>query len=212
LDPTRLLGKARASRLTALTPRRPKAPIVFYSRLSKTCHPLIPGTSTEIPPAHEFISITCNFTEYQKPKDSNSTRMTQVRRRVTDMFAFVPPKGSVEKRIKDFTKFNNQDPNPANGQAAKEDAANDRRLSVLMLGIDAQSRMNFLRQMPLTYNFLTQNLSGVEFKGYTKVGDNTFPNVVPILTGLNVTGLRSLCWQESKTYFDKCPFIWNLFR
>jgi len=57
-------------------------------------------------------------------------------------------------------------------------------LNILIIGLDAQSHMNFIRQMPKTYEFLTDTLSGIELLGYNKVGDNTFPNIIPLLTGL----------------------------
>ncbi|ODM93468.1 hypothetical protein Ocin01_13213 [Orchesella cincta] len=90
-------------------------------------------------------------------------------------------------------------------------AANADRLSVLILGLDAQSHMNFIRQMPRTYNFLTKNLSSIGMYGYTKVGDNTFPNVVTLLSGLNVEELGKVCWPTKQSFFDSCPFIWKKF-
>ncbi|CAG7732131.1 unnamed protein product, partial [Allacma fusca] len=37
--------------------------------------------------------------------------------------------------------------------------------------------------MPLTHDYIKKNLSAYGLSGYTKVGDNTFPNIVPALTG-----------------------------
>lgn len=88
---------------------------------------------------------------------------------------------------------------------------NEDRLSVVVLGLDAQSHMNFIRQMPQTYNFLTKNLSSIGMYGYTKVGDNTFPNVVSLLSGFDVEELEKVCWPTKQSYFDSCPFIWKKF-
>jgi hypothetical protein len=115
------------------------------------------------------------------------------------MFAFVPLKAGAEERVRAF-------------EARELEPDGDERLSVVILGLDAQSHMNFLRQMPNSYDFLRRNLSTIELHGYTKVGDNTFPNLVPVLTGLSVEELRGKCWRRGrKAHFDSCPFIWKDF-
>ena len=45
--------------------------------------------------------------------------------------------------------------------------------------------------------------------GYNKVGDNTFPNLAAVLTGLTMEQLKNQCWTSSNIPFDKCPFIWK---
>lgn len=57
------------------------------------------------------------------------------------------------------------------------------KYSVLMFGIDSTSRLSALRKLPKTYEYLTKTLGAHVFRGYMKVGDNTFPNLVPVLTG-----------------------------
>lgn len=54
---------------------------------------------------------------------------------------------------------------------------NDTPLSVLFLGIDTMSRMNLMRTMPKTYNYLVEN-DWIDMKGYNKIGSNTFPNLM----------------------------------
>lgn len=83
--------------------------------------------------------------------------------------------------------------------------------SVLVLGIDAVSRLNFRRQMPGTSELLSR-LGDVEMLGYNKVGDNTFPNLVAALTGLSVDELRARCWPGERAFFDACRFAWRDFR
>jgi len=107
--------------------------------------------------SEEFISIRCN--QY------NDTG-TLVAKTV-DMFGFIHLKPEVEKRI---TNFKSQ-----SGKARGK--VNGRRVNVVVLGIDAVSHMNFLRTMPATYEYLMKNLSAIGLNGYTKVGDNTFPNI-----------------------------------
>lgn len=80
-------------------------------------------------------------------------------------------------------------------------------LNVLIIGIDAVSRLNFHRQMPTTLEFL-KNISAVELLGYNKVGDNTFPNLIPVLTGYSEEELSQQCW-KNEGHFDNCSFIWN---
>uniref|UniRef100_A0A1B6EXQ9 DUF229 domain-containing protein n=1 Tax=Cuerna arida TaxID=1464854 RepID=A0A1B6EXQ9_9HEMI len=108
-----------------------------------------------------------------------------------DYHAFTP----VKRRVKEKAKF-------------EED---ENAVSVLTLGIDAVSRLNFHRQMPQTLNFLIKNLSAVEMLGYNKVDDNTFPNLVPVLTGLSVNELKKSCWTTATSVFDSCRFVWDNF-
>jgi len=56
-------------------------------------------------------------------------------------------------------------------------------LGVAVIGIDSISRLNFMRQMVKSYNFINKEMSGDVMHGFTKVGENTFPNVIPMLTG-----------------------------
>ena len=60
-------------------------------------------------------------------------------------------------------------------------------MNVLILGIDSTSRSNFIRNMPKTYKALTTVLGGWDLRGYTKIDDSTFPNVMAMLTGYRVT-------------------------
>lgn len=87
----------------------------------------------------------------------------------------------------------------------------DGDVSVFILGLDAVSRMNFQRQMPKTTTLLSE-LKNVEMLGYNKVEDNTFPNLIPVLTGLSVHELKNHCWLNDDDYFDKCNFVWQNYR
>ncbi|XP_061714896.1 uncharacterized protein LOC133523379 [Cydia pomonella] len=83
--------------------------------------------------------------------------------------------------------------------------------NVLILGIDSVSRLNLHRTMPKTVTFLN-TLGAVELLRYNKVGDNTFPNVIPLLLGKHATELQDTCWPNKKMTFDNCPFIWERFQ
>ncbi|XP_047357974.1 uncharacterized protein LOC124952324 isoform X1 [Vespa velutina] len=109
-----------------------------------------------------------------------------------DYHAFVPRKPDVEERCEKVKKTN-----PVENQ-----------LSILVIGIDSVSRLNFRRSMPKTVKIL-EDLKAAEMLGYTKVADNTYPNLVTVLSGLNTAELKKLCWQHEKKTFDECPFIWK---
>lgn len=105
-----------------------------------------------------------------------------------DMFAFVP--------VKNVTNSMINEPRP---------------LNVLIIGLDAISRINLHRQMPKTVNYLKE-IMAVELLGYNKVGDNTFPNLIPVLTGMSETELTKSCWDSPNGYFDNCSFIWTHYK
>ncbi|KAF4532247.1 hypothetical protein B566_EDAN004333 [Ephemera danica] len=83
----------------------------------------------------------------------------------------------------------------------------------MILGIDSISRLNMERQLPVTRKLLlSPPLSAVSLLGYNKVGDNTFPNLIPMLTSLDLDELTRTCWPAlNKNKLDGCPFIWKKF-
>ncbi|XP_022183936.2 uncharacterized protein LOC111043330 [Nilaparvata lugens] len=84
-------------------------------------------------------------------------------------------------------------------------------LNVMIIGVDAVSRLNLHRQMPVTLDYLKSKLNVVEMFGYNKVADNTFPNLVPVLSGLTEQELGETCWPTPKSTFDNCQFLWKNF-
>lgn len=86
----------------------------------------------------------------------------------------------------------------------------ENKLNVLILGVDSVSRNHFYRQMPKTLRYLQNDLNAIEYLGYQRVGDNTFPNLIPVLTGKHIEELTN-CWPTITSRFDKCDFIWNKF-
>ncbi|XP_050441154.1 uncharacterized protein LOC126846077 [Adelges cooleyi] len=84
--------------------------------------------------------------------------------------------------------------------------------SVLIVAIDSLSRLNLIRSMPKTYRVL-ETRGFMSLEGYTKVADNTFPNVIPIMTGMFVDDqLTKHCWKTVKDEMDQCPFLWKEFK
>ncbi|XP_058447813.1 uncharacterized protein LOC131428135 [Malaya genurostris] len=117
-----------------------------------------------------------------------------------DFFAFVPLKLDVENRCE-----------KARNDLETKHVVDGDKLGVMILGIDSVSRLNFHRQMHKTAEFVIDRLKAVEMFGYNKVGDNTYPNLVPVLTGLDVDELAAACLPNSNSTFDLCPFIWHKF-
>ncbi|CAH1390795.1 unnamed protein product [Nezara viridula] len=84
-------------------------------------------------------------------------------------------------------------------------------VSISLIGFDSVSRLNLLRQMPRTVAFLKEKVISVEMLGYNKVGDNTFPNMIPVLVGRTVEEIKETCWRQ-ENIFDNCSFIWNKYK
>lgn len=133
---------------------------------------------------HEFIRVFCYST-------SNGLLYS-------NFHAFIIPKPDIEAEYKHRFVEHIMDNKP------------EETLSVLMIGIDSVSRLNFMRQMPKTRTHLIDMMGALEFSGFNKVADNTFVNLVPMLTGKYV---EELPWDESKRDepFDDYNFIWKKF-
>ncbi|XP_034238391.1 uncharacterized protein LOC117643555 [Thrips palmi] len=136
---------------------------------------------------HEFVRVNCTVTV--------AASVTQLR----DYHAFVPVR------------------RPRGWAADADDAGtkdSEAALNVLVVGVDSVSRLNALRTMPRTLAALAR-LGGTTMLGYNKVEDNTFPNLVPLLSGLSVPELRRRCWADdhggNDAHFDACSWIWKRF-
>ncbi|CAG5115803.1 unnamed protein product, partial [Candidula unifasciata] len=116
-------------------------------------------------------------------------------------FTLIRPKKDVEKLLQDNLKKHISE------FAPKE------VLSVLLIGIDGNSKQNFQRLMPKTRNFLLNDLMAIELHKYNTVGGTTIDTVVPILTGLHFRELKRGNWTEKK-HFDSINdlFLWSDFR
>ncbi|KAK8787152.1 hypothetical protein V5799_023071, partial [Amblyomma americanum] len=100
-----------------------------------------------------------------------------------------------------------QKPKPS---ASNEARSQSRWMNVLILGIDSTSRMNFHRHMKLTRRYLEEELGAFEFVAFNKAGDNSFPNLAPLLTGLPGPEAESLMARSEKA--DDLPFVWNSYK
>ncbi|XP_013115158.2 uncharacterized protein LOC106092779 [Stomoxys calcitrans] len=87
-----------------------------------------------------------------------------------------------------------------------------RPFGILMFGIDTVSQFNFRRVMPSTFEYV-RNDSWFELSGYNKIEDNTFPNIMAILSGLDLQKAEELCNYHDEGGMDNCTtFLFNLLR
>ncbi|XP_060084604.1 uncharacterized protein LOC132563864 [Ylistrum balloti] len=84
----------------------------------------------------------------------------------------------------------------------------DDKFSILILGVDAVSRSAAIRKLPKTISYLRNEMKSFEFKGYMKVADNTFPNVVSMLTGKKAFSNELPTEDVTSVHFDGYPFVW----
>ncbi|KAJ8666278.1 hypothetical protein QAD02_007940 [Eretmocerus hayati] len=156
---------------------------MYTVELSRDCHPF-----------NESAWINDEFVQVQCQNHNESV--------YEDYFAFVPRKLRVENRVRAHERKSQQQ----NHQHAKNETP--RKLSLLVIGVDSVSRLNLHHIMPETANLLRE-LGALELMGYNKVADNTYPNTVPLLSGLPVSEFEKLCWRNRKKPFDDCPFVWK---
>ncbi|XP_013422187.1 uncharacterized protein LOC106182088 [Lingula anatina] len=92
-------------------------------------------------------------------------------------------------------------------------------LSIAILGIDSMSRSNFVRHLPKTLKYLQKKMGAFVFKGMNKIGDNTFPNMVAMLTGKRVDGsakfpqeITRRPWSRERIrFYDDYPLLFRNF-
>lgn len=82
--------------------------------------------------------------------------------------------------------------------------------NVLIFGLDSVSRLSMMRLLPKTYEFLARKLGAIVFRGMNKVGDNTYPNLVALLTGLEAYRQVPHPGPTGDT-FDGTPLVWKDF-
>ncbi|XP_064470303.1 uncharacterized protein LOC135385057 [Ornithodoros turicata] len=80
------------------------------------------------------------------------------------------------------------------------------RMNIVFMGVDSVSRLNFIRHLVLTREYLFRNFQPVELFGFTKVGDNSFPNQCAMLSGTIFSDTSDVC---KKGVFDNESWVWN---
>ncbi|KAI8126342.1 hypothetical protein FF38_09154 [Lucilia cuprina] len=114
-------------------------------------------------------------------------------------YPLMPERKEIRQRLETWKKYDDQ-------RKRKEKAP-----SVLMLGIDSISRVNLVRAMPKTAKYLYDN-EWFEMSGFNKIDDNTFPNLMAVLTGMNRSTVMQKCSPYKLEALDNCDFIWKTFR
>lgn len=83
-------------------------------------------------------------------------------------------------------------------------------INVLMYGFDSLSKNAFIRKLPKTYDFLTQQLKGDVLQGYNIVGDGTPQALIPILTGYTELELpETRKRMRGSSSVNVYPMIWS---
>ncbi|RWS10905.1 hypothetical protein B4U79_03397 [Dinothrombium tinctorium] len=87
------------------------------------------------------------------------------------------------------------------------------QVPVIILVIESLSRLNFIRSLPRTRRaFESLSSDFFYFEGITKIADNSFPNMVPLLTGLRPYHKEFPPYVNATSGpYDKLPFIWKSF-
>ncbi|CAD6992583.1 unnamed protein product [Ceratitis capitata] len=101
-----------------------------------------------------------------------------------------------------------------NDNAPKSNSTFGRRKpNILLLGIDSVSRINIRRTMPQTFKYMQMN-NWFELQGYNKIADNTFPNLMALLSSYNLSTAEDKCRAETVGGLNRpeCNFIWNKFK
>ncbi|XP_064469501.1 uncharacterized protein LOC135384221 [Ornithodoros turicata] len=82
------------------------------------------------------------------------------------------------------------------------------RMNIIFLGVDSISRLNSLRHLEITRNYLFRNFHTIELFGLTKVGPNSFPNQVAMLSGMNYDEGWRTCERDA---IENVRFLWDTY-
>ncbi|KAH8383168.1 hypothetical protein KR009_007129, partial [Drosophila setifemur] len=103
---------------------------------------------------------------------------------------------------------------PKIAKASEHNEKSVKRLSVLVLGIDSISHMHYRRYFSHVIDYVS-GLPHVELWGYNRIGRNSYPNLLPLLSGQNeeeVEGISGCYARFNWTSFDQCHFLWDDFK
>ena len=82
-----------------------------------------------------------------------------------------------------------------------------------MMGFDSLSRNAFIRKLPKSYDYLTNELHADVLKGYNIIGDGTPQALIPILTGFTELELPETRKRKfSSTFVNSYPMIWKKYQ
>lgn len=92
-------------------------------------------------------------------------------------------------------------------EALKNAENSHEKLNVVIVGIDSISKLNFVRYFQRTLGILRKNFSSIELNGFVKVADNTYPNLIPFLTGRHRNHFKVK--EKRFGFYDDVDFIWK---
>ncbi|XP_058836492.1 uncharacterized protein LOC131693036 isoform X2 [Topomyia yanbarensis] len=177
-----------------------------YMKFIDCCYQSIERSGINEKADNDYTLSECTYFTHDVLLSSNVTNGVMVRCKgsvsansktrkavYTNAHAFIRSNPPVQQRLNRFRQSYKQRP-----------------LSVLLVGIDSISRLNLIRAMPLTAQHL-YDTGWFELKGYNKIDDNTYPNLMAILTGYNNTLAYDVCNPRKVGQLETCPFIWNYF-
>ena len=86
-------------------------------------------------------------------------------------------------------------------------------LDILIFGVDSMSHMTWLRNLPKTHAYFTQELGGLVFDKYNVVGYNTGPAMLAMLTGHMLSELPEVRQGvQGAQYLDNFPWLFREFK
>ncbi|XP_045199770.2 uncharacterized protein LOC123554018 [Mercenaria mercenaria] len=87
-----------------------------------------------------------------------------------------------------------------------------RKMNVLMFGLDSMSHLSYQRKLPNTYKYLME-LGAVVMDGYNIVGDATTAALIPMLTGKTEMELPEVRKNQfDSDVVDVYPLVWNKYQ
>ncbi|KAL3879217.1 hypothetical protein ACJMK2_031524 [Sinanodonta woodiana] len=161
-------------------------------------------------------NLVCKYSILQRLDDisvkfSEEAQLTQPSYVDADFFRVICSNNYTSSVVFDKLLTNINTNKKSDAVLLKSDKHRSDYFNVFLFGIDSVSRSAAIRKLPLTYKYLKEDLHAYEFEGYMKVGENTLPNIVPLLTGKRVWTPEVPIKDYTKEYYDSFPFIWKNF-
>ncbi|XP_059155035.1 uncharacterized protein LOC131940432 [Physella acuta] len=158
--------------------------VMNYEKDKSHLNPLQTFTDFKnLPPSTEFIRTVCH---------GDGGKIAAV-----DYFALFPKRDNEDEMLKLLAKKRVAEFSP------------QETLNVLMVGIDGVPRHQFMRSMNKTYPWLMKGGNSIDLVKYTQIGKNTFPNYLPLLSGILEDEIKS--WWTHEDFVDALDLIWEDF-
>ncbi|CAG5127797.1 unnamed protein product [Candidula unifasciata] len=82
-------------------------------------------------------------------------------------------------------------------------------LNIIMIGMDSLPRNQFLRGCNKTYSYLINSLKSFDLTMHSQLGENTFPNFLPLFGGTSYDEIMK--WWSDENYMDTFDLIFSTF-